>query len=76
MQRCKKIGINYIFLGHHQNDLFENFFIRFLRGSGLKGLISLGKINKINNLNILRPLLDEKKKKILFLYQILYLIFM
>ena len=71
-QRCKKIGINYIFLGHHQNDLFENFFIRFLRGSGLKGLISLDKINKINNLNILRPLLGEKKKDLIFISNFIF----
>ena len=32
-----------IILGHHQDDLVENFFIRMLRGSGLKGLISLNK---------------------------------
>ena len=67
LQRCKKIGINYIFLGHHQNDLFENFFIRFLRGSGLKGLISLSKITQMNNVNILRPLLDENKKDLIFI---------
>ena len=71
-QRCKKIGINYIFLGHHQDDLFENFFIRFLRGSGLKGLISLGKINRINNLNILRPLLNEKKKDLIFISNFIF----
>jgi len=66
-KKCNKIGINYIFLGHHQDDLFENFFLRILRGSGLKGLISLGKNTKINNVNILRPLLDEKKKNLIFI---------
>ena len=30
-----------ILIGHHQDDLFENFFIRMLRVSGLNGLISL-----------------------------------
>ena len=41
--RAKKIGIENILVGHHLDDLFENFFIRILRGSGLKGLISLGR---------------------------------
>ena len=41
--QCKKFQIKNILLGHHQDDLFENFFIRMLRGSGLKGLISLDK---------------------------------
>ena len=44
---CKKLKIKNILLGHHQDDLFENFFIRILRGSGLKGLISLNKKNVI-----------------------------
>ena len=34
----------------------ENFFIRILRGSGLKGLVSLDKKNRINEINLLRPL--------------------
>ena len=40
---AKKNRIQNILLGHHLDDLFENFFIRILRGSGLKGLISLDK---------------------------------
>ena len=31
MNMCKKLGIRNIILGHHQDDLFENFFIRILR---------------------------------------------
>ena len=42
-QRSEKFKINNILLGHHQDDLLENFFIRMLRGSGLKGLTSLDK---------------------------------
>ena len=61
-RKCDKYKIKYILLGHHQDDLLENFFIRILRGSGLKGLISLDKKNKIGDKNLLRPLLDEKKK--------------
>ena len=55
--------INNILFGHHQNDLFENFFIRILRGSGLKGLISLDKKVQIGNINVIRPLLDQKKRR-------------
>jgi tRNA(Ile)-lysidine synthase len=64
---CDKFKIKNILLGHHQEDLLENFFIRILRGSGLKGLISLGKKTKIDNKNLLRPLLDQKKKDLVFL---------
>ena len=63
---CKKLKIRNILLGHHQDDLFENFLIRILRGSGLKGLVSLNKKNVIENINILRPLLDFKKKDLIF----------
>ena len=65
-KKCKKFKINNILLGHHQDDLFENFFIRMLRGSGLKGLISLDKRNKIGNRYLLRPLLDYKKDDLIF----------
>ena len=64
---CNKFKINNILLGHHQNDLFENFFIRMLRGSGLNGLISLDKKSKIDNKTLLRPLLDQKKENLIFI---------
>ena len=62
-----KLRIKNILLGHHENDLFENFFIRMLRGSGLKGLISLDKKTKIKGKNLLRPLINEKKKDLRFI---------
>ena len=67
VNECKKNNIKYLLLGHHLNDLFENFLIRIVRGSGLNGLISFSKNTKFNdqNLNILRPLLDIKKKDLL-----------
>ena len=46
--------------------MFENFFIRILRGSGLKGLISLSKKTKINNINLLRPLCHLQKNDLIF----------
>ena len=64
---CQKNNINYLLLGHHINDLFENFFIRLVRGSGLKGLISFSKNIKYKDksLNILRPLLDIEKNDLI-----------
>ena len=58
--------ISNILLGHHIDDLFENFFIRILRGSGLKGLISLDKKTTIKSINLLRPLLYEQKSNLIF----------
>ena len=64
---CKKNDIQYLLLGHHSDDVSENFLIRLVRGSGLNGLISFDKNTKYKNqnLNILRPLLDVEKKDLL-----------
>ncbi len=59
--RCEKYKIKNLLVGHHQDDLIENFFIRMVRGSGLKGLVSMGKKSKIEKMNIYRPLIDQKK---------------
>ena len=66
-KRCDNYEIKNILLGHHQDDLFENFFIRMLRGSGLKGLISLDIRNKIGDKNLLRPLLEQRKQDLVYL---------
>ena len=66
-KNCEKLKIKNILLGHHQDDLFENFFIRFLRGSGLKGLVSLDKKSKISNKNLIRPLINEKKEDLVYI---------
>jgi tRNA(Ile)-lysidine synthase len=65
---CKKNDIKYLLLGHHLNDLFENFLIRIVRGSGLNGLISFSKNTKYRDqdLNIIRPLLNLEKKDLLY----------
>jgi len=69
IEECKKNKIKNILLGHHLNDLFENFLLRILRGSGLNGLISLDQktIYKDNDTKILRPLLDLEKKDLTYL---------
>ena len=66
-KKCDKLKINNILLGHHQDDLLENFFIRIFRGSGLNGLVSLDKKSQIHNKNLFRPLLNEKKENLIFL---------
>ena len=72
MAKSKKLKINNLILGHHMDDLFENFFIRIIRGSGLKGLISLDQQNKINETNLFRPLLNQKKEELIFLSKYVY----
>ena len=62
-KECLKNKINFIFVAHHMDDLYENFLIRMLRGSGLKGLVSFSQeeANFNDNLKILRPLINFKK---------------
>lgn len=69
VNECKKNNIEHILFGHHLDDLFENFFIRILRGSGLNGLISLNKKTeyKDKNTKILRPLLNLEKNDLVYL---------
>ena len=66
INQSKKFKINHILFGHHEDDVYENFFIRLLRGSGLKGIISLDKKTSINNINILRPLIQVEKKDLIY----------
>ncbi len=65
--KCKYSRISNLVIGHHLDDLFENFFIRMTRGSGLKGLTSLEKKTKIGSINLLRPLLDFEKENLEFI---------
>jgi len=67
-RECKKNNIKYLLIGHHLNDLLENFLIRIVRGSGLNGLISFSKNTKYRDqdLYILRPLLNLEKKDLLY----------
>ena len=68
---CLKKKINLVLTAHHKDDLIENFFIRLLRGSGLKGLSSFNNIKtriiKEKNIHILRPLLNFSKKDLKYI---------
>jgi len=70
-KKCLKNKINLVLTAHQKNDLYENFFIRLLRGSGLKGLSSfqknITKINKNLNVYVLRPLLNFSKKDLSYI---------
>ena len=67
LKKCRDLNINNILVGHHQDDLIENFFIRMIRGSGLKGLVSLSEKSNIEGKILIRPLLDQKKEDLVFI---------
>ena len=64
INQAKKLKINNILLGHHKDDLFENFFIRILRGSGLNGISSFDEKSQNQEVNLIRPLLKFSKKEL------------
>tara|TARA_X000000368_G_C23003708_1_gene700123 strand:- start:456 stop:1499 length:1044 start_codon:yes stop_codon:yes gene_type:complete len=70
---CKKKKIKHLLIGHHLDDLYENFFIRLLRGSGLKGLSSFGEpIKEENNFFILRPLIKYNKEDLVYISKLVF----
>ncbi len=59
--------INNILTAHHLDDLYENFFIRIVRGSGLSGLVSLDKKTYYDGLILIRPLLNFEKEDLTYI---------
>jgi tRNA(Ile)-lysidine synthase len=68
-RQCIKDKTNNLLLGHHLDDLRENFLIRLLRGSGLKGLISFGEKTEYNRNGVifLRPLINVEKRELTYI---------
>ena len=66
INEAKKLNIKTILTGHHIDDLYENFFLRFSRGSGLNGLVSFGGKSQRDNVDIIRPLIDFEKKYLIY----------
>ena len=69
---CKKNNIKVIITGHHQDDLYETFFSRLLRGSGTEGLSSFAGIEKKFNfkgktITVVRPLLSISKQNLIYI---------
>ena len=62
INQAKKLNIKTILTGHHIDDLYENFFIRISRGSGLNGLVSFSEKTLRDKVNIVRPLISFEKK--------------
>ena len=72
INKAKKLKMNNILLGHHLDDLFENFFMRILRGSGLNGLVSLDKETQRDAINLIRPLINFNKKDLIYLSNFIF----
>lgn len=61
---CALEKIDYVCIGHTQDDVAESFLMRLGRGSGLAGLSSMAEKGSVMGVNILRPLLDVSRKEL------------
>tara|TARA_B100000003_G_scaffold158442_1_gene143953 strand:- start:1407 stop:2474 length:1068 start_codon:yes stop_codon:yes gene_type:complete len=71
---CRKYNIKTLITGHHQDDLYETFFSRLLRGSGTDGLSSFAEVEKKFSykrkiITVARPLLNIKKEDLTYIAQ-------
>ena len=64
---CNKKKIKFLLTAHHLDDEIENFLMRLIRGSGVKGLSSLKVKSRYKNtkLILVRPLLEYSKKSLI-----------
>ncbi len=53
-----------LLMGHHQQDQVETFFLRLVRGSGLRGLSSMSGVRALGAAQLGRPLLSVNKDMI------------
>jgi tRNA(Ile)-lysidine synthase len=61
-------GNDVLLQGHHLDDQIETFFMRALRGSGLKGLAAIPKVRRLSRANrcqIIRPFLSLEKSQLI-----------
>ncbi len=70
--KCIETNVKNIVTAHHQDDLYETFFSRLLRGSGTEGLSSFFEnekqfVYKGKRLKIIRPLLSLNKEKLIYI---------
>lgn len=61
---CLENNIKYFLTAHHANDLIETFFMRFKRGSTIKGLSPINRVTETEFGHIIRPLINTLKKDI------------
>ena len=75
INEAKKLKMKNILLGHHKDDLIENFFIRILRGSGLNGMVSFDQKTNLQNIYLIRPLLKFSKQHLKYITKKIFKIY-
>jgi len=53
-----------LFLGHHQDDQVETFFLRLVRGAGVQGLAAMPQSRALGQGQLVRPLLEIPRARL------------
>ena len=61
----RELKVKKIALAHHKDDVVETTIMRFIRGSGLKGLQGILPVVKFKGAFFIRPLINMRKSQIL-----------
>ena len=62
--RCIRLGVSYLFVGHNRNDQAETFLFRMSRGSGPEGLSGMPLVNQRDFISVVRPLLSFERSRL------------
>ncbi|GAB7387195.1 tRNA lysidine(34) synthetase TilS [Bacillaceae bacterium] len=63
-EAAKRSGANKIALAHHADDQVETVLMRFLRGTGLRGLAGIPVRRKHGEFEVIRPFLEVDRREI------------
>ncbi len=61
----RKYGAQYLFTGHHADDLIETILMRIARGSTLRGYSGFSKVVNMADYKIVRPFISITKNEII-----------
>jgi len=61
---ARQTGAKKIALGHQRDDQAETLLMRFIRGSGPRGLAGIPPVRRVGNRLIIRPLIEVSRKEI------------